>query len=539
MRGGIWKGDIMVADIEESEEVDASELHARRLNAKEVLTPQRSGNLIFPVADGTVKIFGEGQGPRTSALTRDRPERREEQEILQGRSDELHSPTPLQEDSTRDDEEAKSDFRTITGEFIYRHHVEPRVKLYMPKEETFPIPMKYIDVNRTIHTSLDVLLEKQIEDHWNVDGERELSDAWTGFTRFILLNGRPPEGYTWSGRRLTRKQTTSRPDDVWPDMWKYMSDAAKKKAKQRWAIEKPKLDNARQLRGIFFIEPNDEEYKLTMKAARRKLEVPMPAAMPCKIPIKSIGKTHRNIGKRKTKYACVVDADESTRPRLEGAGHKPHQDHITAKGTISFTYYSIVHKFIPMPQAFKFPDAKAAVQKECEKLEKIPAWQLTKVRNKKEVIEEARNKGRKVHFASLMDLCHLKKSELEPKYQKYKGRVVPRGVIAKDDSGSYAVFTEEGSSASQMTSAKVMDIIPRLPGCSGQAADAVSAYTQVKMEVASTLFLNSKVRMSRYLDTSTKAQTAKIIVQNGRPSRSSRKESVRSSFGRTIVGKAI
>ena len=85
----------------------------------------------------------------------------------------------------------------------------------------------------------------------------------------------------------TYEETTSRPDNAWPDMWKHMSDAAKKKAKQRWAIEKPKLDNARQLRGIFFIEPSDEELKLTMKAARRKLEVPMPAALLCKIPIKS------------------------------------------------------------------------------------------------------------------------------------------------------------------------------------------------------------------------------------------------------------
>ena len=55
--------------------------------------------------------------------------------------------------------------------------------------------------------------------------------------------------------RLTRKQTNSRPDDAWPDIWKFMSDAAKKKAKQRWAVEKPKLVNVRQLRGIFFIEP--------------------------------------------------------------------------------------------------------------------------------------------------------------------------------------------------------------------------------------------------------------------------------------------
>ena len=92
------------------------------------------------------------------------------------------------------------------------------------------------------------------------------------------------------------------------------------------------------------------------------------------------------------------------------------------------------------------------------KTEEKTAWQLTKVRNKKNVIDEARNKGRTVHFASLMDLCHLKNSELELQYQKYKGRVVLRGDMAKDDSGAYAAFTEQGSSASQMTAAKVMDI---------------------------------------------------------------------------------
>ena len=90
-----------------------------------------------------------------------------------------------------------------------------------------------------------------------------------------------------------------------------------------------------------------------MKAARRKLEVPMPAAMPCNIQKRSSGETHRNIGKRKTKYACIVDADESTRPRPEGAGHKPHQDHSAATGTNSITHYSLVHKLIPMPQAVK------------------------------------------------------------------------------------------------------------------------------------------------------------------------------------------
>ena len=107
----------MVADVEELEEMDASELHARRLHAKEVPTPHRSGNFIFPVADGTVKIFGREQRLRTSTFTRERPERGEEQEILQGKSDELHSSTPHQDDSTLDDAEAKNDFWSITRDF--------------------------------------------------------------------------------------------------------------------------------------------------------------------------------------------------------------------------------------------------------------------------------------------------------------------------------------------------------------------------------------------------------------------------------------
>ena len=56
----------------------------------------------------------------------------------------------------------------------------------------------------------------------------------------------------------------------------------------------------------------------------------------------------------------------------------------------------------------KIPAAKAAVDKEWEKLEKISAWNLTKVRSKKKVIDEARTSGAKVHFASVMDMCHSK-----------------------------------------------------------------------------------------------------------------------------------
>ena len=76
-----------------------------------------------------------------------------------------------------------------------------------------------------------------------------------------------------------------------------MSDAAKQKAHQRWAIEKPKVDNARQSRRIFFIEPNDEEFKPLGESWKFRC----PQQCLAKIPIKSSGETHRNIGERKAK----------------------------------------------------------------------------------------------------------------------------------------------------------------------------------------------------------------------------------------------
>ena len=93
----------------------------------------------------------------------------------------------------------------MSGCFIYRHHVEPRVKLYSPREESFPIPLKYIDVTRTTHTNLDVKLEKRIDDYWNIDGSRDLSDPWTGFTHFTLLDEKAPDGNTWSGGEINEK----------------------------------------------------------------------------------------------------------------------------------------------------------------------------------------------------------------------------------------------------------------------------------------------------------------------------------------------
>ena len=72
--------------------------------------------------------------------------------------------------------------------------------------------MKYIDVTKASHTTLDVLQERLFDDFWNTDGARDLSDLWTGFTQFTSLKEKPPEGYMWFAERLTKRQATSRPD---------------------------------------------------------------------------------------------------------------------------------------------------------------------------------------------------------------------------------------------------------------------------------------------------------------------------------------
>ena len=147
----------------------------------------------------------------------------------------------LQPTESKNDVEARADFWSIQGDFVHRHHNEPRVQLYVPMEETLPIPLKYIDVTRSTHTDLDVMQEQRIDDYKNVDLNRSLSDSWKGFTKFTHLKEKPPTRCMWSGERLTKVQSTTRPDHVWPAVWTKIGKTAQNREKQEWKKEKPKL----------------------------------------------------------------------------------------------------------------------------------------------------------------------------------------------------------------------------------------------------------------------------------------------------------
>ena len=166
--------------------MDASEIYSKRLNAKEVIFPKQ-GEFIFPIADGRIKTLGGDQDLRTCTLVRHPPIQGESNIDFLGESE---GSLPQPQDSFPDAGEAMNDFWSMSRNFIYRHHGDPRVKLYSPREESFSVPLKYIDVSRTTHTNLDVKQEKRIDDYWNIDGPRDLSDYRTGFAQLTLLEGK-------------------------------------------------------------------------------------------------------------------------------------------------------------------------------------------------------------------------------------------------------------------------------------------------------------------------------------------------------------
>ena len=163
--------------------LDALQIYLRRMNATEVLIRQRQDEFTFPIADGAAIFLGKDNKFRKPILRQEQPVRNDDLSgEIQGESGESQICQPT------DDAGARVDFRSMQGSFIHLRHNELRVQLYAPKEETFTFPLKYIDVTRSTHTDLDVLPEKKIDDYWNVDSNKHMSEYWRGFTKLTSLN---------------------------------------------------------------------------------------------------------------------------------------------------------------------------------------------------------------------------------------------------------------------------------------------------------------------------------------------------------------
>ena len=157
-RAWIWKGDIMVADIEELEEMDASGTPRQKAQRKwKFFNAAKKWKHSYSLQQvEQVNISGGAQRLRPSTSIQDRPERGEEPEIL--RADSL-----LQTFYKMTQHGTMRKLKKISGlsqeiSFVATTW-NPESNCTCREEESFPIPLKYMDVTRTTHTSLDVWLE--------------------------------------------------------------------------------------------------------------------------------------------------------------------------------------------------------------------------------------------------------------------------------------------------------------------------------------------------------------------------------------------
>ena len=238
-----------------------------------------------------------------------------------------------------------------------------------------------------------------------MERKHQLSDAWTGFRRFHLIE-RKATWWVHMVRGETHKKTKY--FSSWRHVARYVDAYVQCIVKRKQNKDGSSRNQnsimpvTRQLRGIYFIEPDDEEFKLIINAAWRKLELLMPAAMLCKIPIRSSGETHRNIGRRRTTIClCCWCRREHKTKGSRSCTHLSSRSHYCERDKFSESLQSCSQLHSEASSVQKIQMQRQQSRRNGKKLEKIQARQLTKVRNKKEVIDEARNKGIKVHFGHL------------------------------------------------------------------------------------------------------------------------------------------
>ena len=98
---------------------------------------------------------------------------------------ENRSDHPEEAEQQQDAMEATNDFWIISGNFVNRHHVQEMTELHVPQESSLPFPLNYDDVVQRTSIAMDFLREHEIDDYWNVEGDRKMSKPWTRFTPFI------------------------------------------------------------------------------------------------------------------------------------------------------------------------------------------------------------------------------------------------------------------------------------------------------------------------------------------------------------------
>ena len=150
----------------------AAEVSVKRFKASEVHVDKVDDKFIFPVADGEcVQPHQDDHLRRVQQRKKAQKEKAEQDAIARAEAESNAA------DASQPHE---PDYWTITTDTLTRHHMTPRLKLFVPTEIELPIPLRFLDVRRTTSTDIDEFKERRIEDLWPEEEQRELSTTWTG-----------------------------------------------------------------------------------------------------------------------------------------------------------------------------------------------------------------------------------------------------------------------------------------------------------------------------------------------------------------------
>ena len=201
----------------------------------------------------------------------------------------------------------------------------------------------------------------------------------------------------WVNGRETKIVSTTRPDSVWPEVWYNMTQKARKKEIEDWAIESSKRAISRTNRGIpeLITDEEHEEYKEALRIAKRKYSIPPAPAMP----VKARGLFASACQGRE--QGGADDDGELERSQKE----REHQDHNASVGFASSDYFGLVYTQVPMGEAMRIPQTKQAIDHEWNMRGNIQkVWDVTTVCEKSDVIKRCKAMNRSCHFGTLMDL---------------------------------------------------------------------------------------------------------------------------------------
>ena len=461
--GGNWKGDVLLADLEELETMDASEIYSKKDSMrKRWYFPKKKENL-----------FSNRRWTNQNPWRRSRPEN-------------IHLDT------------ASSNSRRKSHRFSWGIRTDSSTTSWLISgcrwsDKWFLVHVRKLHIPPSRRTqSRTLLAERRIipystEIHWRLQNYKYEFGCQARETHWWLLE------YRWVSRLVrsldkfhtiysTGRKSSRRIYVVRGEINEKTADIQARSfmARTLWENGKECQAEGKAKSSISTTHENCEESILSTlrsRIFRRPLRMKHRRLPLCLAKFLRTGRIVGVVGltELKTKLACILEASDSTRLHMGESLPNHHEDHIAGKVDNSLQHFHLVHKFIPLPQAMKIPAAKAAVDKEWIFLFyfRRGTWRKSEVR--KRWLMKQRRTAKKYISPHWWTYVIWKMLSWKQSTKKYKGRVVLRCDILKDDSGSYAAFTEPRIISITNDSSKIMDVISRLPGCA-----AVSAYTQVK-----------------------------------------------------------